>query len=162
MREIDWKWPDGPATYKQMVERTQGKLEDVTLPIVYINLISGTLKTNDINIELTFTEFAIILAIMLVYKNELMIKSWQDIETPLKELHKKENIPEHSQWWHNFQKHEFPDIKEDIRKHVSRMRKKLIKAGVNKHIADILLPNIRQNKRKYPANKIKINKDIYL
>lgn len=154
VRDIDWTAETIPSTYGQMVMRTQDVLEDIVFPIVKLDFASGAFLVNEINIELSSSEFAVIYAIVTCLQRGVQLRHWDMLEETLRDLYGSSNVPEKQVWLHDFIGKGFPDMKEDIRKIVARIRRKLGNSGVMPNIIEHLVPNIRKNRGQYPADKI--------
>ena len=157
VRDLDLSASLSSATYKQMVARTQGSIEEVVLPVVKLNLISGELHVADKEIELSSLETAVMTAVLSLVKDGMPLRSWGLLERPLRDLHEQSTVPCNAVWWHDFQERAFPDMKEDVRKSVSRIRNKLVNAGVNRAVVSRLLPRLRERVDAYPVDKLQIN-----
>ena len=160
VRDIDLSVSISSATYRQIVAQTQGEIENMILPVVELNLASGKLNIADRAIELSSLETAVMAGVLSLSKKGIPLHSWGLIEEPLRDLHERSVVPDNAVWWHDFQERAFPDMKEDIRKSVSRIRSKIEAAEVKRAVVASLLPRLRERVEPYPAEKLHINEGM--
>ncbi len=154
VRDIDWSPETAPLNYGQMVARTQQGLSKVVLPEITLFFTDAIMLVADIETKLSSVEFAVIYALCNSIKDGVVINHWGILEDELQALYAEIEVPADARWLSDFQKGNFPDMKEDMRKIISRVRKKLSVNGVEPVVIEELLPNIRKNKILYPAEKI--------
>ncbi len=157
MRSVAQPWHDTPATYRDMVACTQHALTQDRCPNVRLDATHGILCIGETSVLcLTPLEFAILLAILQQIVTGTPPRAWDDLAPRLLALHTTTGLPPEAVWWHDFQANPLPDIKEDVRKSVSRIRDKLRAAGIDAWIVNRLLPKLRARTAPYPADCITI------
>ncbi len=157
MRRAPQPWIETPATYEDMVAMTQESLAATAWPEVVLDSVRGALAIGSAAVTvLTPVEYAVLLAILELTAAGAAPRSWDSLEDRLRELRGRTGVPAQSVWLHDFQAAAPLDIKEDVRKSVSRIRAKLRAVGIASRVVARLLPSLHAPGEAYPRDRIRI------
>ena len=106
--------------------------------------------------DLNGMELAVMYGLLKCRLTGKRLDGWHVLEPVLRAVHTHRPVSPQAIVWHDYQSGKLPDIKEDVRKIVSRLRRRLLDAGIDEVIVRRLVPNLRQHVNPYPLGKIKI------
>ena len=148
--------PEDVPSYTELVARTQRDIDSSDLPSVILDMIAGRVCVGGKMCDLNGMELAVMYGLLKCRLTGKRLDGWHVLEPVLRAVHTHRPVSPQAIVWHDYQSGKLPDIKEDVRKIVSRLRRRLLDAGIDEVIVRRLVPNLRQHLNPYPLEKIEI------